>query len=140
KATNRRRHEAHVHLLPMCATLLAIFGTALGQKLTAALKASVDEGARLFGVLRTAREEWRIVVHERGEWRSALRARMMLMVRISRVADLEAGSAELFQAPDVGSDQLLASDARMMRDRAEAVIKTLEGNGLPEGMLDYLTR
>ena len=136
KTTSRRRQEAHVRTQAVCADHRGTFeATSVGKKMLAQLDTSVADVEHGFAEQQGGLEDARRGGEDRRTSRRGLRGGITAVVRISHLVGLDAGTSALVQMPTLGSDELLAADARMILDKVTPLADPFAAQGLPANVL-----
>jgi hypothetical protein len=135
----RRRHEAHIRALGVCAEHSHVFDTTPGgQKVRAALGAHVAEIDRLLALQERSIEDRRATTEQCRQSRRALRAAARVVVAVGRIVQLDAADMGTMQRPRRASDDELLAYSRGLLERVSAHADAFVAHGLPPDLLTRL--
>jgi hypothetical protein len=135
----RRRHEAHMRVLNVCAEHSALFdATAGGQKTRAALGTRVSEISQHLVRQRQSVEDRRAAAEQCRVSRKALRTAAAMLVSVGKVVNLDTAVTSTIELPRPASDEDLLTYSRAIVERVSPHADAFVANGMPPDLLTQL--
>ncbi|HYM25590.1 MAG TPA: hypothetical protein VEU08_20365 [Vicinamibacterales bacterium] len=135
----RRKREAQRRAHAVCISVRGVIeATDSGKTTLAKLGTAVDQVEGLYAEQQQALNTRRVAQRDCDAARSRIRDLLKAVVDVSKVVQLEDGSATVMNVPAHGPDDLLLADANAIHDAAAAHAAAFTAAGLPENVLTDL--